>query len=537
LSHAALLAPRDDGLFSSVNRDRRFAADRLFAVTLALSILVHAVVFAIHFAPPNRDRADRMSPPLEVALVNARSRSNPATPDVLAQANLDGGGNTDARRRLKSPLPVAPAPEPTREQILAMGPPAPEPPARRVTAPASPPERAQPKPPQPPPPPKPSEPPPQPQQVRAHAQLLPVPQPPPPALQPPAQPAPPPMAAATPPPVTATPPPAPPTPPAPPLAAPPPAPPAPPQTQLPPPEPAQKPASVAYQTAPVTPQPTPPTEQGLPDRLRALEQRAAELFTRLSKGPVPLPPARSADAAPASSPSPAPIAPPPPVEVAHAAATAPAKTPAPDVAKAPAPEIAKPPAPEIGKSAPPEPAKPAPIDQLARVEQPAAAEPVKLAEKPDTPPPLPSAGDILRRTTELVQLEAQIARNMEAYQQRPKRRFVGARAQEYRFARYVEDWRQKVERVGNLNYPDAARKLKLYGSLLVTVSIRADGSVETVEINRTSGHRVLDAAVVRIIELAAPFAPFPPNIRRDTDILHVTRTWTFARGDSFTGGD
>ena len=103
----------------------------------------------------------------------------------------------------------------------------------------------------------------------------------------------------------------------------------------------------------------------------------------------------------------------------------------------------------------------------------------------------------MQRTLEAMRLEAQIAKDMDAYQKRPKRRFIGARAEEYRFARYVEDWRLKIERIGNLNYPEAARKQKLYGSLLLTVSIRADGSVENVEVNRTSGNRILDAAAVQ----------------------------------------
>jgi len=71
----------------------------------------------------------------------------------------------------------------------------------------------------------------------------------------------------------------------------------------------------------------------------------------------------------------------------------------------------------------------------------------------------------------------------------------------------------------------------LYGNLLLTVSIRADGSVEGVRVERSSGQRVLDAAAVRIVEMSAPFAPLPPDIRRDTDILHITRTWTFTKGD------
>jgi len=63
------------------------------------------------------------------------------------------------------------------------------------------------------------------------------------------------------------------------------------------------------------------------------------------------------------------------------------------------------------------------------------------------------------------------------------------------------------------------------------VSIRADGSLEAVEVNKSSGSRILDAAAVKIVEMAAPYAAFPPDVRRDTDILHITRTWTFTKGD------
>jgi periplasmic protein TonB len=154
----------------------------------------------------------------------------------------------------------------------------------------------------------------------------------------------------------------------------------------------------------------------------------------------------------------------------------------------------------------------------------------RKADAPD-PAQLPSTQELVQRTLEAIKLEAQIAKEMEAYQQRPKRRFLGARTEEYRFARYVEDWRGKVEKIGNLNYPEAARSQRLYGSLLLTVAIRADGSVEYVEINRSSGKKILDAAAVRIVQLAAPYAAFPQDIRRDTDIIHITRTWTFTRGD------
>jgi len=141
-----------------------------------------------------------------------------------------------------------------------------------------------------------------------------------------------------------------------------------------------------------------------------------------------------------------------------------------------------------------------------------------------------SGRDLATRALALARLEGEIARNIEEYNQRPKRRFLGARVTEYRFAQYVEDWRQKVERVGNLNYPDSA-KGKLYGSLVLTVAIKKDGELERVEINRSSGHKVLDEAARRIVRLAAPYADFPEAVRRDTDIIEITRTWSFTGAD------
>lgn len=150
------------------------------------------------------------------------------------------------------------------------------------------------------------------------------------------------------------------------------------------------------------------------------------------------------------------------------------------------------------------------------------------------PTELPTSSELMQRTLEAIKLEAEIAKEQQAYAQRPKKRFVGARAREYRFARYVEDWRVRVERIGNRNYPEVARQQGLYGHLVLTVGIRADGSVESVQVDHPSGKKILDAAAVHIVQLAAPYAAFPPDIRRDTDILYVTRTWSFTRGDAFT---
>jgi periplasmic protein TonB len=129
-----------------------------------------------------------------------------------------------------------------------------------------------------------------------------------------------------------------------------------------------------------------------------------------------------------------------------------------------------------------------------------------------------------------MRLQAQIDKRIDEYQKRPRKQFIGANAQEYRFAQYEEDWRIKVERVGTLNYPAEARG-KLYGNLRLTVTIRPDGSVESIELDRSSGLKALDAAAFKIVRMATPFAVFPPNIRRDTDLLVITRTWFFGQGD------
>jgi len=130
----------------------------------------------------------------------------------------------------------------------------------------------------------------------------------------------------------------------------------------------------------------------------------------------------------------------------------------------------------------------------------------------------------------ITRMEAEIARQIEEYNKRPRRTFVGARATEVRYALYVEDWRQKIERIGNLNYPESARG-RIYGSLRLTVSINSDGTLASMDLERSSGYKILDAAAQRIVQLAAPYAKFSPDIRRETDILVITRTWHFARGD------
>ncbi|HEX3062345.1 MAG TPA: TonB family protein, partial [Usitatibacter sp.] len=147
------------------------------------------------------------------------------------------------------------------------------------------------------------------------------------------------------------------------------------------------------------------------------------------------------------------------------------------------------------------------------------------------------AREIVERNLEIERLEAQIRREHQAYQERPRKKFIGARTEEYRFATYIDRWRVKVERIGTMNYPQEARAKGIHASLQLTVGIKRDGEIESVEINRRSGHRFIDDAARRIVRMAAPFEPFPPEIRADTDILYITRTYNFTRADEVVTSD
>ncbi len=156
----------------------------------------------------------------------------------------------------------------------------------------------------------------------------------------------------------------------------------------------------------------------------------------------------------------------------------------------------------------------------------------RVADHPE-PEPLkkktrPTAAEILASSSrEIARITAALDLKTEAYSQRPRRRHISASTQEYKYAAYLEAWRKKIERIGNLNYPDEAKRRKLYGNLVLHVAVRADGSVERINVRKSSGYKILDDAAIAIVKLAAPFAPFPKDIREETDILDITRTWQF----------
>src|SRR5258706_6766379 len=276
--------------------------DRVLAMALGTSIVLHGVLLAVHFKFPGALRWQASEPRIDVVLVNAKTRERPNRADVLAQANLDRGGNVDESRRARSPLPVTNPRQPGRDLAEAQ---------RRV---------------------------------------------------------------------------------------------------------------------------------------RELEARQQELLAAARESPAPLP------------------------------------------------------------------------------QQAARSTPAEQAA------PQPSGGDLPDLALAAMRLQAQIDKQIEDYQKRPRKKFIGANAAEYRFAQYEEDWRAKVERCGTVNYPAEARG-KIYGNLRLTVTIRPDGSVDGIELDRSSGLKILDAAAFKIVRMAGPFAAFPPAIRRDTDLLVITRTWFFGQGD------
>jgi protein TonB len=129
---------------------------------------------------------------------------------------------------------------------------------------------------------------------------------------------------------------------------------------------------------------------------------------------------------------------------------------------------------------------------------------------------------------QLASLEATLDQQTQAYSNRPRvRRLTSASARQAADAAYLLDWRQRLEAVGNTYYPEASLRYGIYGELRLLVIIRKDGSLEDVRVLSSSGYAVLDEAAIKIVRLAAPYAPFPPELSATTDKLEIIRTWQF----------
>ncbi len=152
---------------------------------------------------------------------------------------------------------------------------------------------------------------------------------------------------------------------------------------------------------------------------------------------------------------------------------------------------------------------------------------ITTIEQPE--PPLPSAASLMQESMTMAKLQPGIQRDRESQSKLPRRKWISANTRQYEFAAYMQAWVAKVERVGNLNYPEEVRHQKLTGDLVMTVGIRVDGSVESIDIQRSSGKPQLDQAATRIVRLAGPYSPLPEHINATVDVLHITRTWRFSR--------
>ena len=145
-----------------------------------------------------------------------------------------------------------------------------------------------------------------------------------------------------------------------------------------------------------------------------------------------------------------------------------------------------------------------------------------------------TAAELISQSRSIASLEVELGESMRAYSQMPRNKYITAQTKEYKYATYMESWRRKVEKIGNLNFPEEAKRRNLKGSLMLDVAINADGTIRSLKVRHSSGHKLLDDAAMRIVHLAAPFAPLSPAILKETDVLHITRTWKFLGGDLTT---
>ena len=143
--------------------------------------------------------------------------------------------------------------------------------------------------------------------------------------------------------------------------------------------------------------------------------------------------------------------------------------------------------------------------------------------------PLPGQDETDQPPEQAASNTAALAERIQQYNARPRRQYVAPSAIAKRDAAYLDVWRKRIEQTGTRHYPRGVGK-KLYGKVQVSVTIRADGSVANVEIDQPSSEPLLNQAVRRIIQLASPFSPFTPDMRKHADEITITRTWHFVHG-------
>ncbi len=208
----------------------------------------------------------------------------------------------------------------------------------------------------------------------------------------------------------------------------------------------------------------------------------------------------------------------------------PGRPPEPPVATAPAPEPDTPqPLAEAGSS------DPLP-DDLVGVDE--SVDPLMVETEPSerTDADAPDPRELVEQSLAAARLTPERIRPSEDFRRQPRRKFISASTREHLYASYMSAWIAKVERIGNMNYPEAARRRNIEGSLVLSVDILPDGGIDQVRVLRSSGHAVLDEAAVKIVRLSAPFAALPEEITDQVDILTITRTWQFSSSGGLSQG-
>lgn len=158
----------------------------------------------------------------------------------------------------------------------------------------------------------------------------------------------------------------------------------------------------------------------------------------------------------------------------------------------------------------------------------------QLSEQPSKLKPANSTLDLQQRQQEIASLEAKLDDQKQTLAKRPRiHRLTSVSTQASVDAEYLYQWQSRIEQIGNQYYPEEARAQQLYGSLRLLVAVNANGTVRSIEILQSSGHRILDNAAIRIVQMATPFPPFSRNMRKKADVLEIIRTWHF-RKNQFT---
>lgn len=141
--------------------------------------------------------------------------------------------------------------------------------------------------------------------------------------------------------------------------------------------------------------------------------------------------------------------------------------------------------------------------------------------------PIPDAAALIDKSYRLTGLIASLDNQQVNQAHKGRKRTISASIHRASDALYLDSWRRKIERIGNLNYPERAKIEKIYGNLTMKVAVNKDGTVNEVAIMQSSGIKTLDDAAIRIVRLAAPFSPLTAEMAKDTDILNIIRVWQF----------